>query len=509
MTRRAFTVLVALLACPLLVAAPALASPAARPVAAAPVAAAPWTAGPRESPGCGGIFLVSAVCRSTFGAVNDVVHGQFVKAGGDLLGGNGATAEHLYHGATCVSSPLDCLANAVADAAGASFRWLWRNIDTATSIDLVPLFHPFASGGQSLMDVTIEIAALVGLALFFVQIVVSALRAEPGGVGRAVRGLLSAYIGSIVAILSIPLLDAAITQVCDGIVKTVTGNDLSGFGKTLAVAMGLSNLTSANLPIVLILVGFAVIVSTVIIWAAMMIRKMLVVVAAIFAPLAFSGATADITKSWARRWIEVTLALLFSKLILVVILTVGFMMMDGYGQRGGITNTLTNVCIGVLLLALGGFAPLMALKMVHFAGDGFQHLHAQAVAVRGQAQQAAAAPQKIHGLATRMSRPGNAGRNGGGSDGGPTGVRHQRNPLPTSDSGGGQANPPRQPVVNGNHTAPTTAPMAGAETVHQAATAPRDAARHVDRASERMQAPAAGSDPPPRPAPPTTRGGTR
>ena len=344
----------------------------------------------------------------SIGTVNDVIHGQFVKAAGDYLGGNGASAERLYHAASCATSPLDCLANAVSDAAGAAFRWLWANIDTATSIDLVPLFHPFAAGGQSLMDVTIEIAALLGLALFFVQIVVSALRGEPGGLARAARGLLTAYVGSVVAILSIPLLDAAITQVCDGIVTTVTGKDLSGFGHTLAAAMSLSGLAGLGLPIALILVGFAIIISAVIIWAAMMIRKMLVVIAAIFAPLAFAGATADLSKNWARRWIEVTLALLFSKLILVIIMTVGFMMMNGYGAPGGITNTLTNVCIGVLLLALGGFAPLMALKMVHFAGDGFAHLHAQAAGARSQAHSVAATPQKVQGLATRMGMAGMA-----------------------------------------------------------------------------------------------------
>ncbi len=458
--RRALTVLAGLLVCMFLAAfTPAHAARPARPVAVEAVAAVP-----REAPGCGGMFIVSSLCRQSFGTVNDVIHGQFVKAAGDMLGGNGATAERAYHGASCVSSPLDCLANAVADAAGASFRWLWRNIDTATSIDLVPLFHPFASGGQSLMDVTIEVAALVGLALFFMQIVLSALRAEPGGVGRAARGLVTAYVGSIVAILSIPLLDAAITQVCDGIVKTVTGKDLSGFGHTLAVAMSLSGLAGMGLPFALILVGFAIIVSAVIIWAAMMIRKMLVVVAAIFAPLAFSGATADMTKNWMRRWIEVTLALLFSKLILVIIMTVGFMMMDGYGQHGGITNTLTNVSIGVLLLALGGFAPLMALKMVHFAGEGVQHMHAQAAAARTQAQAVAATPQKVHGLAARMSWASGNGSGPKRPDTGDTaGMQQQRTRLLASTQAtNGRPSNPGTSITGVNPAAQANAPRGAA-----------------------------------------------
>ena len=432
------------------------------------------------------------MCRSTLGTVNDVVHGQFVKAGGDLLGGNGATAEHLYHSASCVTSPLDCLANATADAAGAAFRWLWRNIDTATSIDLVPLFHPFAAGGQSLMDVTIQIAALLGLALFFLQIVVSALRAEPGGVGRAARGLLTAYVGSIIAILSIPLLDAAITQVCDGIVKTVTGKDLSGFGNTLAAAMSLSGLAGSGLPIVLILVGFAVIVSAVIIWAAMMIRKMLIVVAAIFAPLAFCGVTADMTKNWMRKWVEVTLALLFSKLILVIIMTVGFMMMDGYGSHGGITNTLTNVCIGVLLLALGGFAPLMALKMVHFAGDGFGHLHAQSVAVRANTQSMAAAPQKVHGMATRMGLGGTTSGGGpGSSSAGAAGMRENRGPLSTSGGSIGAPTQHKPAMVPGQPGTGTGAESAAKAVVD----VPRATAATVASAASRMSPPPAGGPP--------------
>src|SRR6266536_1842580 len=171
-------------------------------------------------------------------------------------------------------------------------RWPWRNIDTATSIDLVPLFHPFASGGQSLMDVTIEVAALVGLALFFVQIVLSALRAEPGG-----------------------------------------------------------------------------------------------------------------------------------------------------------------------------FAPLMALKMVHFAGEGVQHMHAQAAAARTQAQAVAATPQKVHGLAARMSWASGNGSGPKRPDTGDTaGMRQQRTPLLASAQ-----------AMNGRPSNPGTS-ITGVDPPAQVANAPRASA---------------------------------
>src|SRR5262249_40922992 len=123
---------------------------------------------------------------------------------------------------------------------------------------------------------------------------------------------------------------------------------------------------------------------------------------AVFAPIAFSGASSDVSRSWVRRWIEFTLALVFSKLILVIIFMIGLSVLQGSGGSGsgnGATNSITNLVIGALTLLLAGFAPCIAIKMVHFAGDSFQQVHHHAGGAAAGARTAVAAPQKIANFA--------------------------------------------------------------------------------------------------------------
>ena len=124
----------------------------------------------------------------------------------------------------------------------------------------------------------------------------------------------------------------------------------------------------------LLLLSLACIVATVIVYFALVIRKVLIVVTAIFAPLAFAGSLADITVSWTRRWIETTVALIVSKLILILIFVAGYgILIEGVGQAGsGTTQKVTQVISGILVLFLAGFAPWSALKIVHFTGE---HAH--------------------------------------------------------------------------------------------------------------------------------------
>ena len=63
---------------------------------------------------------------------------------------------------------------------------------------------------------------------------------------------------------------------------------------------------------------------------------------------------------WVRRWVEVTVALVVSKLVLVLIFVVGyFMLVQGVGQAGsGVSQQVTQVVAGAIVLALAGFAPV-------------------------------------------------------------------------------------------------------------------------------------------------------
>ena len=156
--------------------------------------------------------------------------------------------------------------------------------------------------------------------------------------------------------------------------------------------------------------------AVVIVWAAMMMRKLMLVLAAVMAPLAFSGATADFTRGWVRRWIEFVAAMIVSKLLLVIIFSVGISVLNGAGEQG--------IGAGQVEHPAGRrdgdpasrrTCPWVAIRMFHFAGDT---LHA-AYATTGQATAGGramiSAPQKMAAVKnTSRSLVGYRGSSSGG-----------------------------------------------------------------------------------------------
>lgn len=316
--------------------------------------------------GCSGWQVVNPICQV-----------------GQLVGG---AAKNLGEDA------FSAIANYFAKAASAMTGWLWHQLDAAASIDLT------STSIKTDLVATGAIAALVTFALFLIQVITATLRQDPGGLGRAARGLGIAFIGAAFAVAATQLLLAAVDGLSDAVVRYALGTDMSGMGSKLIAA---STLSSIGNPAGLLLISLVIIAAVVIVWVALMIRKMLIIVAAVFTPIAFSGAASDISRSWVRRWIEFTAALIFSKLILVIIFMIGLSVLDGVGApsaSGGKPSagqSMTNLAVGTLTLLLAGFAPWLAIKMVHFAGDSFHLAHSQAAAAGTGARTVVAAPQKM------------------------------------------------------------------------------------------------------------------
>jgi hypothetical protein len=264
---------------------------------------------------------------------------------------------------------FNAIAQSFGDAADHAVSWLWGQMSAATAV------HLGGTGFNLELGITAAIAGVVAVGLFAIQIIQSVLRREPGGLARALKGLVVAFIGGGVAIAVVNLLLVATDDLCAGVVQAATGTDITGLGKLI---LGTGALTTAvGGAAALLLLSLACIVATVIVYFALVIRKVLIVVTAIFAPLAFAGSLADITVSWTRRWIETTVALIVSKLILILIFVAGYgILIEGVGQAGsGTTQKVTQVISGILVLFLAGFAPWSALKIVHFTGEHAHQLH--------------------------------------------------------------------------------------------------------------------------------------
>jgi hypothetical protein len=295
---------------------------------------------------------------------------------------------------------FNSIAQSFGLAADHAVNWLWSQLSAATAV------HLGGAGFELELEITGAIAGTVAVGLLAIQIIQSVLRREPGGLGRAAKGLVVAFIGGGAAIAVVDLLLGATDSLCAGVVKLATGTDITGLGKLILAPSALT--TTAFGSAALLLLALACISATVIVYVALVIRKVLIVVTAVFAPLAFAGSLADITVSWTRRWIETTMALIASKLILVLIFVAGYgILIEGAGQSGsGATQKVTQVISGVLVLFLAGFAPWLALKVVHFTGDQAHQLHALGATTVGGVAAGGRIASKAAPYAQRLAAPG-------------------------------------------------------------------------------------------------------
>ena len=292
-------------------------------------------------------------------------------------------------------------------AATNATSWLWKEIDTATTLDL--------SSPQLAkeMAATASVAAVLCLGLFVIQVIASVLRREPAALGRGLQGLLISFVGSALALAATRVLLGAVDSLSAGLVQYTMGTNINGLGSKLAF----TSLANVQNPAVTLIFSIVILAAVVVVWAAMMIRKVMLLIAAVLAPLAFAGATADITRGWVRKWVEFVCAMIVSKLLLVIILSIGISVFNGAGQDGGgVTQTGTQLAGGALILLMGGFAPWVAIKMFSFAGDTLYAAHATAGQASAGARTVISAPQKVTALQyqARALMPSGASRGSAG-----------------------------------------------------------------------------------------------
>lgn len=390
--------------------------------------------------------------------------------------------------ACSVTNPLDCVSDVAKSAAGDAFssiahdfgnaadstiNWLWGQLSDATAV------HLGGAGFDLDLAIVAAITGVVAVGLFVIQIATSVLRRDPSGLGRAIKGLFVAFLAGGAAVGITNLVLSAVDALSAGVVQMAMGTTIDQMGHKLLAGDAILQVSN---PAGMFLLAIVAIVATVIVWAALVVRKALIVVSAVFAPLAFAGSLADITVGWTRKWIELMVALVFSKLILVLIFIVGWGILDdGVGQAtSGTTQTVTQTATGLLILALAGFSPWMALKLVHFSEDQFHRVHGLATSTTSGARTAAAAPQKVaawkataasFGATAGARAAGGAGSSAAAGAGGPTPRGGTPGSRPSSSQGGaGETNgksaspagngagPPHTPSGNGTKPPPSSPP---------------------------------------------------
>ncbi|QPE05472.1 conjugal transfer protein TrbL [Microbacterium schleiferi] len=270
--------------------------------------------------------------------------------------------------ASLVAAPFDWLGQAMAGAAAWLFEAVWQVFDTTTLVDVT---SPEYIG---VYNVLFGVAVFVMLIFFCLQLITGLIHRDPTAMSRAALGLAKSVLGSFLVITLTALLLEVTDQLAVGIVQA-TGNSMETMGTQIALlATGLAGINIAapgvGAILTIFLAGLAISAAA-IVWFSLLIRKALLLVAIVFGPIALAGATWDATKGWFAKWAAFVIALIFSKLVLVVIFLVAIAQVASPIEAD--LASISDPIAGVVLMFVASFAPYITYKFLSFVGFDMYH----------------------------------------------------------------------------------------------------------------------------------------
>lgn len=272
-----------------------------------------------------------------------------IKAGCVAANGADTVATSALGGA------LDAAGDGFARAASVVLDAVFALISQTSSPNLSAAY---VTRNASLMA---AVALVVVIGLFVIQVVIAALRQEPGGLLRAVTGAGVALLGAAVAATITQTLIVAVDALCEGIAATAGTSIEDAAHKLLDVSVLLQLSGTGGGAALMIVFGLLFVVGALLLLGTLLVRNALLVVSVVLAPLAFAGGTSRLTSGWVRRWIQLTLALILSKLAVVVVFVVAVGMVGDSAGLGGLLS-------GLILLFAACLAPWACFRFLDFAG---------------------------------------------------------------------------------------------------------------------------------------------
>lgn len=270
--------------------------------------------------------------------------------------------------ATLIAAPFDWLAQAMGGAAAWLFEAVWAVFDTTTLVDVSD------PGYVGVYNILFGVAVFVVLIFFCLQLITGLIHRDPTALTRAALGAAKSILGSFVAIGLTGLLLEITDQLAVGIVQA-TGNTMESIGDRITLlAAGFAGINIAapgvGAIVTIFLAGLAISAAA-IVWFSLLIRKALLLVAIVFAPIALAGFSWDATKGWFGKWATFVIALILSKLVLVVIFLVAITQVSAPIELD--LASISDPIAGVVLMFIAAFAPYMTYKFVTFIGFDMYH----------------------------------------------------------------------------------------------------------------------------------------
>lgn len=205
------------------------------------------------------------------------------------------------------------------------------------------------------------IAAVLALPFLFAAAIQALVRSDLSLLVRAALGYLPLAFLAVAVAAPLTMLLLAATDEMSAIVSSTAGNQGVAF---LAHAPVLLSAIAVNFgsPFVLLLVGLLTVAGALALWIELLVRDAAVYVIVLMLPLAFAAFVWPARRIWAIRSVELLIALILSKFVIVAVLSLGGAALDhSTGWK------ITGLLAGAALMTLAAFTPWALLRLIPLA----------------------------------------------------------------------------------------------------------------------------------------------
>ena len=324
----------------------------------------------------------------------------------------------------------------VADGATSVLGHMGGAMNQTTALDLrASWFAPHVGAMR-------DLAVLVLLPLVLVGLIGAVIHRDFGRLVRAAGVYVPvAVIGGWVTVEVTSLALRLTDELTSRAVPDVKASTDGAVEALLTAARSLTTpLTAGAGGLLTVVVLLLLLAGAVLIWIELLVRSAAIYAVVLFLPIGLSGLVWPATARWTRRMIEALVALILSKFVIMVVISLGAAMVADTTNRSG-ADKLNPLMVGATLLLLAAFAPFALLRLIPIAEAGvIGHLE-------GMERRPVAAAARATTTAARLVMTAAGATAGGAVD--PGGGGDAASGPSTPPTPGGQLNSVRAPQENG------------------------------------------------------------
>jgi hypothetical protein len=211
-----------------------------------------------------------------------------------------------------------------------------------------------------------SLAAVFALPLLLLSVLQGVFKREAGVILRAAFVQLpAAFLLAAIAVTVVQLLLQLTDQMSAAVAGSV-GSDADEFFEDTGKALGsVATATGGTNPAPLFAVFLAALIAAAgafCVWLELLVRAAAIYVAVLFLPFTFVAMIWPATARWCRRLIELLVAVIFAKFVIVAIMALAA---AGLGQSRG-DEAFQGVLAGAALMVLAAFSPFVLLRLIPF-----------------------------------------------------------------------------------------------------------------------------------------------